>query len=343
MKVLIYGDPHVNKYPQGLVDQRRSTEVNMFKEIYHKIVKEEAIELCICLGDFLHNSYLPASDMDYIESILSCITTDTVILTGNHDRSTPIDSAISLFGRLNSHIYTVRGIYEYRDPEENLHLFVANGYLDRVAKNVLKSAKYLYTHEDYKGVVMNESGYISKTGHQVTSIDIGDDLTIFNGHIHHPFIQNGPNYRLIDIGAVSPVAFGELDVFKYPTLCILDTETGDIKATTISSPILPVTCTPSQYNELRKFYSLCLDHVRLRVTYTDDIPELEGTDEFLSVEYKKLLSDSIDSETDISTEVEDIIVNVPDYIDEYLESDKNLSTDDKVQVKSMCDQILAKI
>lgn len=341
MKVLIYGDPHVNKYPQGLISKRRETELSLFHYIYDEIVPQEGIDLCVCLGDFLHNSYIPASDVDYICDILDTIKTKTFILTGNHDRSTTEDTVIGMFSRINPNVTVVRNYQEYYDQEDNLHLLVSHGWLNKLDDDLLRKVTYLYTHEDYKGLIVNTLGYTSKTGYNADDYEC---KIIFNGHIHHQSTQNFKDKLLFNVGAISPVAFGELEAFKYPTMYILDTKDGSVNANiTVNKPILPITCSVTQYPQLRNLYSLCLDRIRLRVTYEDEIPALEGTEDFLSVEYKKLLTESINDNEDITTEVEDVLINVPDYIDEYLEADKNLSTDNKVQVKSMCDQILAKI
>lgn len=345
MKILIYGDPHVNKYPQGLVQERRDTELKMFEDIYDRIVPMTGADMCICLGDFLHNSYVPASDMNYIANIIDrMIGVDTIILTGNHDRSDRENTALRWFPMMNSNIKVVDK-YVHCNVEGKVHTLVSHGYLKDVDINILKETDYLYTHEDYPGSVVNSVGVKINSGYQFDNEDIKNGLIVFNGHIHHEGKCPATclEMSIINVGAVSPIAFGELDTFNVPNAYILDTEENTVQQIPISTPLLPVTCTVNQYPMVKSFYKDSIDHVRLRVTYEGDIPQLDETDKFLSVEYKKLLSGSMEDASDLTTEVEDITVSVPQYIDEYVSKDKNLSDDEKSHVKGLCNTILSKI
>lgn len=344
MKVLIYGDPHVNKYPQGLTDQRRSTELDLFKYIYEVLVKEYNIDMCICLGDFLHNSYIAASDMKYLSDIISTITTRTEILTGNHERSDEENSAITWFSMLNSNIHVITKYDKYVDDHDKVHVFVSYGHMKDLDKELLASANYLYTHEDYSGLVLNTSGSKSVHGYKFSKSDVKDTLRVFNGHIHHKdwnILSMSDQPEILNVGAVSPVAFGELELYDYPGVVILDTENGSSSYAPVKQPILPVTCSVGQYGEVLSKYNDELSHVRLRVTYRGDLPELDHTDRFLSVEYKKLLESSLD-DTQSVTQVEDVIVSVPNFIQEYLSGTKDISEDEKPEVLSICQQILDK-
>lgn len=346
MKILIYGDPHVNKYPQGLVKERQDLELGLFKYIYEDLVSKYNVELCVCLGDFLHNSYLPASDVDYVLSLLDTMQgVSTFILTGNHDRSSKEDSLIKFFDRVNTQIHTIDKI-ETIGINGKVLTFISNGMTDELPNYDIKSSDYIFTHEDYPGSIMNSSGTVSKSGYVFKDGTLKKSAVIFNGHIHcsgEILSSTGrSSYKIYNVGAVSPIAYGEIKSNTFPVVMILDTETNELNYEVVY-PMMPLTCNYDQYKEFCEFYPEFLHScIRLRLTYEGDLPEFKHTDEYLSVEFKKLLHSGLGVDEEVSlAEVEDIIVDVPHYVDTMIDS-SDIEESEKLPIKNLCNDILSK-
>lgn len=323
MRVLIYSDPHITKYPQGLAEIRKTETVALFEEMY----SNKDIDYAICLGDFFHTSQILAKDVPYILNVVSKITIPTFILTGNHDRSSDSDSILNLLPKINDKICVVSTFDTFED-----FILCSYGYLNKMDIDLDHSEyKYLCTHEDYRDVRMKVRGRKSTTGYDRTLFS----GQIFNGHIH----LKSDEGNLTNVGSISPIAYGELELGRVPTYEILDTDIGVSQVVEVTRGLIPWTCKESDIPTLIVPANI---KVMLRIEYEGDKPEYELSDNIVAIDYKKILP--VISDIDVSDiEQEDTVVQVPESVELLVNSDTSLSDESKLSVLSTSREILKKV
>lgn len=332
MKVKIYADPHITKYPPGLASVKQEELLALFEELN----QDDGSSLHICLGDFFHHSQILAKDVSYILKLVKSITTPTIILTGNHDRSSLDDSIVKLIQEMNPKI-TVVDTYLI-DHEMAM---CSHGYLkEMIAKEDLSGVKYIFTHEDFKDVILNSSGRKSTSGYNPSSLS---NFLVFNGHIHKFSDDHG---FLCNVGSIAPVAFGELSSTDIPGYVLLDTLTGTWTFHSVSRGLIPWTWRVTETERPIRTPAPYRGKVRLRIEYEGDQPsyDLSCFDKsVVSLEYKKILSKPLGVEDVESVDVEDVVVQVPDSVEKLVKGDTTITEDMQVSVLEASAKILQKV
>lgn len=141
------------------------------------------------------------------------------------------------------------------------------------------------------------------------------------------------------MGSVNPIAFGEITLGEYPQLVILDTETGESKSISVTMGLIPITVSEGDLESVKIHDP---SRIRLRIQYSGDKPvESEELSKFASLEYQRVLpksSTSLYSEEEKS--VEDVVVNVPTYVDKMLERDTTLTEEYRDSIRSESHQLM---
>lgn len=332
MKVKVYADPHVTKYPPGLATVKQEETLALFEELN----QEDDSFLHICLGDFFHHSQILAKDVSYIIRLVQSIKVPTFILTGNHDRSSLDDSIVRLIQEMNPKVKVVDTYII-----DNEIAMCSHGYLkEMISKGDLSGVKYIFTHEDFKDVILNSSGRKSTSGYNPNSLS---NFLVFNGHIHKSSEDHG---FLCNVGSISPVAFGELASTEIPRYIVLDTSTGIWTSHSVSRGLIPWTWRVTEAKRPVRIPPPYRGKVRLRIEYEGDQPsyDLSCFDKsVVSIEYKKIISKSLEVEETESVEVEDVVVQVPDSVEKLVKGDTSITEDMQASVLEASAKILQKV
>lgn len=312
MKIMIYGDVHWcesssiirgmgTKYSQRLENLTRSVSW------VESEAKKNYCDLIVMLGDFFDKSVLTAQEISALNDI-QWSDIRRVFIVGNHEigRADRTFSTIDLFDSFPN--CTVMS----QPTEWNVGLkrcYFLPYFLEKDRPKLTGHYDYIFSHNDLLGLQMGQ--FVSKEGFDINEIEKCCKY-FFNGHIHNGMFV-GKN--IINLGNLSGQNFSE-DALTYShNVCILDTQTDDLKF--IENPYAFNFYKLGLVESKQDFLNLNLkSNAVVSVTINAKDSELKQLIEDCSqIVSKRVLYKDIENQTEVDTELfEDV-----DYLQKFVE------------------------
>lgn len=312
MKIMIYGDVHwceSSSIIRGMGTKYSQRLENLIRSVswVESEAKKNYCDLIVMLGDFFDKSVLTAQEISALNDI-QWSDIRRVFIVGNHEigRADRTFSTIDLFDSFPN--CTVMS----QPTEWNVGLkrcYFLPYFLEKDRPKLTEHYDYIFSHNDLLGLQMGQ--FVSKEGFDINEIEKCCKY-FFNGHIHNGMFV-GKN--IINLGNLSGQNFSE-DALTYShNVCILDTQTDDLKF--IENPYAFNFYKLGLVESKQDFLNLNLkSNAVVSVTINAKDSELKQLIEDCSqIVSKRVLYKDIENQTEVDTELfEDV-----DYLQKFVE------------------------
>lgn len=227
MKILCIGDLHIQKRNTLIFNQFQIKLLDYLRR------KENTVDLIVVLGDVLHtmniiNTQCMNVAINFFKE-LDEIGIKIIVLIGNHDFIGPNEylstnhwmNALSAFNPKNITVVDkVHTIPISGNKKGNLVFipYVSPGRFNETVEGHLDNCKYIFCHQEFKGVVYEFGNVVSENG------DVFEDnrIQVISGHIHK---KQWLGKNIYYVGTPYQTRFNE-DANK--TVALIDTSTQNI-------------------------------------------------------------------------------------------------------------------
>lgn len=318
---MIYGDVHWCEFSsivRGMGAKYSQRLENLIRSVswVERTAAENKCSLIVMLGDFFDKSVLTAQEISALNDI-EWSDIKKIFITGNHEigRADRTFSTIDLFDSFpNSEVISQPVEMVIADKKCQFIPY----YLEKDRPKLTGNYDYIFSHNDLLGLQMGQ--FVSKEGFDINEIEKCCKY-FFNGHIHNGMFV-GKN--IINLGNLSGQNFSE-DALTYShNVCILDTETDDMKfienpyafnfyklglieskqdflnLNLKSNAVVSVTVNAKDA-ELKQLIEDCPQIVSKRILYKDTAGQLEAdTEQFEDVDYLQKFVEFIKNNMEIT-------------------------------------------